>query len=576
MKTPVDEFNVVLDRLSDKVAELEARLSALEQRSAVMGNPSAQPVSATAITPAPLEQISLPRLAGALAAVGRFFLGIAGAYLLRALAESGVLPRPAVVAVALAYAVAWLVWAARARAATGFARAASAVTAALILSPMLWELTLRFQILPPWTTAAVLGGFVVLASALAWKSNLAAVAGLSTLAAAVTGLALLVPTRDPTPFMLALLVMALAAETAACRDRWLGLRTIAATAVDLGVLALILIYAREGGVSEEYKPVAVALLITMMAATFAIYGASTAFRSVILAKKISIFEIAQTAIAFMLAATGILRLSQAAAPALGIFCLLATAACYLAAFTRLARLAQSRSYHVFATWGGALFLTGSFLVSPVSLRAAWLAVAAVTATAIGIRWPRLTLSFHAAAFLAVAAFVSGLVEYAGTALAGGSSPMMPGWGLTVAAGAALVCYAIAAHSLPDQDPWHQRLLRLALATPAAVAIAALAAVPAAHAITLATPMSPPFLAAAHTLVACLVALALAFAGSRWKRIDLVWLAYAFIAFCTLKLLFEDLRSGSAGSIAASLFFCGMAWVLVPSLGRRSPRSLLDA
>jgi hypothetical protein len=567
MKAPVDESAVVLERLSDKVAELEARLSALEQRPAAMGNFSAQSVSATAITPTLLEQISLPRPAGALAAVGRVFLGVAGAYMLRALAESRVLPQLAVVAVALAYAVAWLVWAARSRAATGFARAASAVTAALILSPMLWELTLRFQILPPWATAAVLGGFVVLASALSWKSNLAAVVGLSTLAAAVTGLVLLVATHDPAPFMLALLVMALAAETAACRDRWLGLRTIVATAVDLGGLALILVYAWEGGVSGEYKPVAAALLMTMMAATFVIYAASTAFRIVILARKISIFEIAQTTIAFMLAATGILRLSQAAAPALGIFCLLAAAACYLAAFTRLSRLAQRRSYHVFATWSSALFLTGSFLVSPVSLRVAWLAVAAVTAIATGIRWPRLTLSFHGAAFLAVAAFVSGMFEYAGTALAGGSSPTMPGWELAVAAGAAVVCYAIAARSLPDQDPWHERLLRLALATPAAVAIAALAVVPAAHAVALAMPMSPPLLAATHTLVACLVALALAFAGSRWKRIELVWLAYAFIAFSALKLLFEDLRSGTAGSIAASLFFYGMAWVLVPRLGR---------
>jgi hypothetical protein len=64
MKTRVDEFTVVLERLSDKVAGLETRLSVLEQRSTAMGNPSAQPLSATAITPAPLEQISLSRPTG--------------------------------------------------------------------------------------------------------------------------------------------------------------------------------------------------------------------------------------------------------------------------------------------------------------------------------------------------------------------------------------------------------------------------------------------------------------------------------------------------------------------------------
>jgi hypothetical protein len=68
---------------------------------------------------------------------------------------------------------------------------------------------------------------------------------------------------------------------------------------------------------------------------------------------------------------------------------------------------------------------------------------------------------------------------------------------------------------------------------------------------------------------CLAALALAFAASRWKRIELGWLAYAFIALCTVKLLFEDLRTGSAVAIAASLFFYGMAWVLVPRLARKT-------
>jgi hypothetical protein len=569
MKTPVDELTSVLERLSDKVAELEVRLSALEHRSATTGHPSLHPGNATAVPPAPLESVSLPRPAGALAAVGRVFLGLAGAYLLRALAESGVLPQLAVVAVALAYAVAWLVWAAQARAANGFARSAAAVTAALILSPMLWELNLRFHLLPAWVTAVVLGGFAVLASALGWKRNLAAVVGLSTLAAAITCLVLLVATRDPAPFMLALLAIVVAAETAACRDRWLGLRSIAAVAADLGALALILVYASEGGAPPEYKPVAAALLMAMIAAGFVIYGASTAFRAVVLLRRISIFEIAQTTVAFLLAASGILRLSHLAGPALGAFCLLAAVFSYWAAFTRLAWLPQSRNYHVFATWAGALFLMGSFLLLPESLRALWLALAAVAAVLIGVRRPRMTISIHGAVFVATAALVSGLLEYAGKALAGDLPPAMPGWRIPATAAATVVCYAVAARSLPDKDPWNQRLLRLVLAAPAAFVVAALAVIPAALAVTLLTSMSPPHLAATHSLVACLAAMALALAGTRCKRIELVWLAYAFIAACTVKLLFEDLRSGSAGSIAASLFFYGMAWVLVPRLARKT-------
>jgi hypothetical protein len=38
-----------------------------------------------------------------------------------------------------------------------------------------------------------------------------------------------------------------------------------------------------------------------------------------------------------------------------------------------------------------------------------------------------------------------------------------------------------------------------------------------------------------------------------------------MAACTLKLLLEDLRAGSAMSIAMSLFFYGAVWVLLPKV-----------
>ena len=79
--------------------------------------------------------------------------------------------------------------------------------------------------------------------------------------------------------------------------------------------------------------------------------------------------------------------------------------------------------------------------------------------------------------------------------------------------------------------------------------------------------SPAMFAATRTLAICLLALLLGWSGSRWRRTEMLWLAYAFIAMATLKLLVEDLRTGSAGAIAFSLFCYGMVWLLVPRLAR---------
>ena len=80
--------------------------------------------------------------------------GIAGAYLLRAIAESTTFPRALVVAIALAYAFLWLLAAARVKTEAKFASTAYAGTSVLILIPMLWELTLRFSVFSAAMTAA--------------------------------------------------------------------------------------------------------------------------------------------------------------------------------------------------------------------------------------------------------------------------------------------------------------------------------------------------------------------------------------------------------------------------------------
>ena len=70
---------------------------------------------------------------------------------------------------------AWLVWAAWPRTQARLARDSYAITSALILAPMLWEVTVRFRILDPPVTAAVLAAFALLAMTLAWRRDVSLV-----------------------------------------------------------------------------------------------------------------------------------------------------------------------------------------------------------------------------------------------------------------------------------------------------------------------------------------------------------------------------------------------------------------
>ena len=500
--------------------------------------------------------------------VGKAMLGIAGAYLLRAVAESGSFPKLAVVALALAYAGMWLVWAARVPVETRFASTAYAATAALILAPMLWELTLVFKALSTFVVAGVLAAFVVAASALAWKRSLVSIVWVANGTAALTAIALLIATHDLVPFLCALLFMAALCEVAAARGHWLSLRPLVAVAADLATGILTYIYSQPESVRVEYGNVAPAALLTLGSGLFLIYGASIAFRTIRLHQRITTFEIGQTIIAFLLAAFTAYRFSSGVG-ALGVICLLLAAACYALAFACFDRLPEARNYHVYATWGAALVLAGSLLCLNPQTLALCLSVAAIAATFLGVRYGRLTLEFHGLLYLATAAVSSGLLDYAGRALAA-TFPAAPGWTVWAVAASAVLCYSIGGRF--PRDRWNHRFLRL---LSSALAVSALVTFLVSGLVWLAATGTSPgksHVAVIRTLTTCAVALALAYSGSRWRRIELVWIAYGVLALVTVKLLFEDLHHGHPGSIAVSISLYAVALIAVPRMARMGRRT----
>ena len=231
-----------VEQLSERLRELERRVSALEGRPA---NAAAAPPASASVAlpksrpPETWRGFPAANVPAGVSVFGKAVLGIAGAYLLRAVAESGTIPQLPVLMVAIVYAGMWLVWAVRTHAANRFASVTYAITSALILSPLLWESTVRFQILRPAFTAAVLVAFVVLALALAWRQNLQAIPWVATLAAVATALALIIATRELVPFTAGLLAVALAAEMVVCLGHRLSVRAVPAIAADFAVWLLV-------------------------------------------------------------------------------------------------------------------------------------------------------------------------------------------------------------------------------------------------------------------------------------------------------------------------------------------------
>ena len=554
-----------LDELRARVDALERRLSALEQSLPALAPYPEPTASPTAVPGAPGEPLSAQPQSNVFSVFGIAVLGIAGAYILRAASETRTIPQAIAVALALAYGAGWLVWAAWSRAISRFARYAYAVTSALILSPLLWEATVRFGILaPPWT-AAILAAFALLAFVLAWRSHLAPILWIAMLTVIVTAFLLMVAARDPVSFTSAILFAALLTESAACWNRWGALRYVVGPAADVAILIVVAILGDSRAVPQDYHPANFALLIALAVGLFAVYAASMAFRSLVRQNKVAIFEISQFPLVVLLAGWAVLRVTQGTGQfALGIFCLLAGAASYFAAFALVARRTERRTFRFFALWAVVFVLTGSFLAVPDSPLVIWLCLAAVAASALGLRARSPALDLHGVAYLAAAVVASGLLLYAARALAG-TYPPAPGALPIFAALTAFLCAVIVSRYPGEHRA--ERFLRLMPAVFAVISLAALAVAMLVWLVSHGVPPALPQLAVVRTVVTCVAAVVLAFVGARRDRIELVWMAYAAAVLGSLKLAVEDFRIGSTESLAVSLFIYGVVLILIPRLVR---------
>ena len=557
MERTLVEKKPTIEGLSDQIQELERRVAALECRAELA--PQSSVIDARA-APALVTPPISPVTGGMLLAVGRALLGLGGAYLIRAAAESGAVPQLFAVMAALVYAVCWLVWASRIGLSDRFSMSLYALTAALIVSAMLWETTVHLRVLPPALSAAIAALFTCTALILAWPRNLSAIAWIATLAGVATSLVLLIATRDLLPFIAALLVIAAAIEYATCRGRSPGQRWLTAMAADFSVFLLIFVMSRPQGLPQGYRSIAISSVIAVGAALVLIFFLSVGYRTLTQGLDITPLEVGQTIAALLLLVQGALTVVHAGA---GAFCLFAGAICYVASLTVLSRKERQRNFYVYMTFGLALLLAANWmLLSGWPLATMWCGLA-LGAMAAGRYLRRVSIQMHAPAYLVSAALASGLIAFGGRSIFGpaGAQAATEYLPIVMTALAAGLCYAAAGHG----QATHARI-------PAAVAAALLCwsiLAFAASGVTIAlgaggTP-HPAIAATLRTGLLCALAMLSAFAASRWGRQEFLWLVYAIMVLGASKLLVQDFPQGRPATIALSLLFYGGTLLSLPKV-----------
>jgi hypothetical protein len=574
LEQAVADLGRALQDTNRRLVELEARASVGADGSTM--TPRAVESAATAA--GGTDMVAL------LSFAGRTCVVLGGAYLLRALTDAGTLPRAGGTALGFAYAVAWLVAAWRGpvgqRVASGVFHVIATV---LIAFPLVWESTVRVQLLSQTFAAVAMAGVTALGLAVAWHRRVQALAWIVSSAGILAALALMAAAGSAgqpdaasgnaaaggsaAPMTLYLAFLGVVTLWFAYRLDWTWLRWPVAIVADLSVLVMAW-NATEVGQREQVGAVMLVQLV-LFGGYLVSFTARTLWRS----RRVVPFEVVQTLILLVVCFGGAVYLMLTTgtnATALGVVSLVFGAGSYAAAFAFIDwRRGHWTNFVFYASLGVVFTVAGTALVVAAPVQAiAWALLALVTASG-GKRYGTITLSSHATIYVIAGAVASGLLVHATKSLTASAAGA---WAPLILPAVAVLAAAALSSAVPlsgANESWGRCsrvpkvvLVVVLLWSAGGVLCGLLAPLLAGQPGTSAADVA--IVASVRTVILAGSVLLLAWAG-RGVFVEGRWLSYVVLVAGGIKLLVEDFPNGRPSTLFLSLAVYGGALILGPRL-----------
>ena len=557
--------------LEERLQVIERRLEAIERRLAE-GVPAtaAGDAAASETTGRLIVEASIVSIVGL---IGRTLIVLGGAFLLRFMTESKMLPHLAGTMLGIAYALFWVVLADRAARKDAYESATfHGLAAAMIGFPLLWETTLKFAYLTPLQSAAAVTVFTGIPLLVAWHREMRAFALVIGAPAAITMLALGFATKTLPPFLGALLFLGWATLVVAYDRKWYLLGSCTAVVVDFGVLIATVLRLR-GPEGVATAGLGLVFLCLAQVALGAVYFGTFSFLVFLRHRNLSFLEVAQVIVVLLIGFGGFVGVSVGAPEArtaLGVAIGVLAAACYVGAYRSLQRDAdRNRTFVVYSAAAATAALVSAYLTFPGASLPMVLALGALACSAFGSRAQSVSLGLHGAVYILFAAYSSGL--------AWGTTLILSGRNLTPELWTQPATWIVFAVSLvvmlmrprtPDVHfEYHFQRTRLAAVLLTVVTLGALvvsAAFRFRAELGEAEVIESSIL---RTAVISLAAVLLAFLSRKQRFAQSKSLVIPFLVVGGVKLIVQDVPAGEPSVLFGSLAIFGAALIIAPRLLR---------
>lgn len=565
LRQRVVDLESCVERLSERISELEkGDRTGLVPRTIVDAPPRADSLSAPSSLPILSSDAPVAAASPWIALAGRTFLVLAGAFLLRALTDSGSLPPTPGVWIGLAYASMWIVMADRRPGPSGLVHG---LTSLMIALPLTVEAASRFHVLGPIASAIVLALLAFAALGVAWRRRLVLLALAALLGAVATALAVAAALDAFLAPTLVVIALGIAAAWIAHDRQWPVVAWPAAAAADLAVLFLTVRAAITPPRDEPLAAIGAHALLALG------YLAVFLWRTRRPPREVGAFEIAQTMAVLTLAIGDTTLLAQAhglSQQLIGVPALVLGIALYTQAFAReLPARGAGRQFTYVGMTAFVLTMAGLMLVVGPGMRAAVTAAVAVIFCLVASRRSEPLLALQGSIAGVLSAGAGGLFAFAGVMWLSHPAAWPSPQPVLILVLASVIAALLIPRALRHEQPSAMAIVaRLALAATFIVGVGSLVVLGIGP--TLAgTPPNAGILATAKTVILVTASFGAALASRVHRFGELRWLAYGLLGAGALKILLEDLPASSPSTLFVALAAYGAALIVVPKIVRKA-------
>ncbi|PLX20388.1 MAG: hypothetical protein C0597_04185 [Marinilabiliales bacterium] len=577
MEKRINDIEKSLQKIVERLDSMESLLDSLKQRRVSENIQIQEPEKPETISLFPKIFPGITRIR-IFSVIGRTFLILAGAFLLRAFTESETFTPIIGAIIGLFYALLWLLVSGRsARMQDSFSASFYGISSVLIAFPLIFETSTKLNIFSPFQTAIILFVFTAFALILSSYRKMRSVYIFFVLAALLTAFPLMIKSGKVELYSIFVMLISLSTLILKYLRNWHVVPWISAFFVNLSMLFLVYLSSSPEKLTGRYSEISVTFSLVILISFIIVYLSGFITATLLLKRRISFFGMFQSLFALVIGLFGAISITHGIGIGyyiLGVFALVFAISFYFIAF-KYVNAEEKVNFYYYAWMAFILAFAAIWILFSKDIKIVSLGIMSIASIILTKSIDRhTTLSIQSLLYLFTAAWISNLFKFSFSSFIATQHSLFVMSPILIFSLMLITIVYILHVLLGKHTEAKIQIPRFIVLLITVIGIFGFIVFIVSHALAFnEDTVELHKLELIRTIILSVSTVLLAWLSNKSKLSELSYLVYPILLFTGVKLLFKDLGEGTPMTLFVGFVIYGIALISAPKIKRKKQESM---